>query len=297
VRAATALLALVPAVAGAQSLEPRLYVPLPVGMNVVVASYAYSSGEVVVDAALPISDFTTTMHSGVAAFARTFGLVGRSAQVQVVLPFVSGMARAVIAGQDTSRELQGPADPQLRVAVNLLGGPARRRRELAGVRFGTIVGVSLTVTAPLGTYNTARRLNVGANRWSLKPELGVVQPIGRRWALEGYGGVWLFSDNSAYADTSTLTQEPLWAFQGHLIRILGRRGWVALDGTWVSGGATSVDGVVQNTFQRNTRLGATAAWSLGRGHVIKGSFARGVYTRYGGDFSVFSVGYQYNWGG
>ena len=296
-RAATALLALVPAVAGAQSLEPRLYVPLPVGMNVVVASYAYSSGEVVVDAALPISDFTTTMHSGVAAFARTFGLVGRSAQVQVVLPFVSGMARAVIAGQDTSRELQGPADPQLRVAVNLLGGPARRRRELAGVRFGTIVGVSLTVTAPLGTYNTARRLNVGANRWSLKPELGVVQPIGRRWALEGYGGVWLFSDNSAYADTSTLTQEPLWAFQGHLIRILGRRGWVALDGTWVSGGATSVDGVVQNTFQRNTRLGTTAAWSVSGGHVIKGSFARGVYTRYGGDFSVFSVGYQYNWGG
>ena len=26
------------------------------------------------------------------------------------------------------------------------------------------------------------------------------------------------------------------------------------------------------------------------------AYSRGVYTRYGGDFSVFSVGYQYGWG-
>jgi hypothetical protein len=296
-RGAALLLALVPAVAGAQNLEPRLYVPLPVAQNVIVASYQYSDGDVVIDATLPISDFTATLHAGVAAFARTFGAFGRSAQVQVVVPFVTGTTQGAVSGQDTSRALRGPADPQLRLAINLLGGPARRRQELAGVRFGTIVGVSMTVTAPFGEYDAARAVNIGANRWALKPEVGVVQPLARGWALEGYAGVSLFTGNGDFLDTATVTQEPLWAFQLHLIRIIGRRGFVALDGTVVSGGQTSVDGVVQNTFQRNGRIGLTAAWPLGRGHVLKAAVAKGVFTRVGGDFSIVSFGYQYAWGG
>jgi len=281
----------------AQSLEPRLYLPLPTGLNVAVGSYMYSHGNLVFDAALPITDARATMHTGVVAFVRTLGLFGRSAQLHLVAPFVSGTARATVAGQDTSRELRGPADPMVRLAVNLLGGPARRRSELAGVRFRTIVGASVSVTPPLGDYDTDRRINVGTNRWALKPELGLVQPLGKGWAFEVYGGVWLVGANTAYVDTSTVTQDPVWTAQGHLIRLLGRRGWVALDATLVRGGTTSVDGVVQNTFQRTTRLGATAAWSLGRGHALKASFATGVYTRLGGDFDVYSLGYQYGWGG
>jgi hypothetical protein len=294
---AAVVVSLAPTLVRAQSLEPRLYLPLPTGLSVVIVSYTHSQGDVVVDAALPITDFRATINSGAVGFAHAFGLSGRSAQVQVVAPFVSGTARAVVAGQDTSRELRGPADPQLRLALNLLGGPARLRSELAGVRFGTIVGGSLAVTVPLGRYDTDRRLNIGANRWALKPEVGVVQPLGRSWALEGYGGVWLFGRNTAYLDTATVTQDALWTVQGHLIRMLGRRGWVALDATLVRGGATSVDDVPQNTFQRNSRCGATAAWSLGHGHTLKASFSSGVYTRFGGDFTVFSLGYQYGWGG
>jgi hypothetical protein len=296
-RRATLLLAIAPSLAGAQTLEPRLYLPLPTGRNAIVTSYTYSSGSVVVDGTLPITDFRATAHNLTLAYVRTLGLFGRAAQIQAVAPFVFGTARAVVAGQDTSRDLRGPADPQLRLAVNLKGGPARRRSEMAGVRFGTIVGASLSLALPLGHYDRDRYLNVGANRWALKPELGVVQPLGRSWALEGYAGVWLFGRNTAYVDTSTVTQQPLWSFQGHLIRLLGRRGWLALDGTLVRGGSTAVDDVVQNTFQRNLRLGATAGWSPGPGHALKAAFSRGVYTRFGGDFDLFSVGYQYAWGG
>jgi len=297
VRAAAALLALLPALARAQSLEPRLYLPVPTGMSFAIVSLATSRGDVVVDAALPVTNFRATINSGTLAFAHAFGLVGRSAQVQLVAPFVSGIARAVIAGQDTSRDLRGPADPQLRMAVNLVGGPARRRAQLAGVRLGTIVGASLAIVAPLGRYETDRRLNIGANRWAVKPELGVVQPLGRTWAIEGYGGVVLFGHNTQYLDTLTVTQDPLWTLQSHLIRLLGRRGFVALDGTLFTGGTTSIGGVAQNNFERNGRLGATSVWSPGRGHALKASFSRGFYTRFGGDFKVFSVGYQYGWGG
>lgn len=293
---ATLFLALAPTLAWAQNLEPRLYLPLPTGLNVVVASYAHISGSVIFDATMPVTDVRASGHSATLAYARAFGLAGRSAQVQVVAPFLFGSATGLLAGQDTSRDLRGPADPQLRLAVNLLGGPARRRAELAGVRFGTILGASLTVSAPLGHYDQDRYLNVGSNRWALKPELGVVQPLGRSWALEGYAAISFFTHNADYVGT-TLTQEPLLAIQGHLIRILGRKAWLALDGTLVRGGNTAVDGVVKNTFQKNARLGATAGWTPARGHALKASVAKGVYTRFGGDFTIFSIGYQRAWGG
>jgi len=293
---ASLLLALAPTLAWAQNLEPRLYLPLPTGLNAIVGSYAHISGSVIFDASVPVTDVRASGHSVTLAYARAFGLASRSAQVQLVAPFLFGSATGLLAGQDTSRDLRGPADPQLRLAVNLLGGPARRRAEFAGVRFGTIVGASLTLNLPLGHYDPDRYLNVGSNRWALKPELGVVQPLGRSWALEGYAAVAFFSHNAEYVGT-TLTQKPLLAIQGHLIRVLGRKGWLALDGTLVRGGATAVNDVVKNTLQKNARLGATAGWAPARGHALKASVAKGVYTRFGGDFTIFAIGYQRAWGG
>jgi hypothetical protein len=295
-RAAAFLLASLPALAGAQSLEPRLYLPQPTGRHIVVPSYAYSSGDVVVDGTLPITGAHATMHTATLAYVRTFGLLGRSAQVQAVMPVVSGTVRDSIAGRDSVRELRGLADPQLRFAVNLAGGPARRRAELAGVRFGTIVGASVSLVVPLGQYDHDRYINVGSNRWQIKPELGIVQPLGSGWALEGYAGVWLSGRNTDFLDTATVSQKPLWSAQAHLVRVFGLRGWIALDGTLVYGGATSLNDTVENTFQRNVRLGATGGWNLGGGHALRAAFSTGVYTRLGGDFVVLSGGYSYIWG-
>jgi len=290
------LLALVPSLAGAQSLEPRLYLPLPTGLNVIVAAYTHTRGEVVVEGPLPITDFTATANNVTMAYVRTFGLMGRSAQVQAVMPLVTTTASAKVAGVDTSRSMAGLADPQLRLAVNLLGGPARSRAEMAAVRLGTIIGASVSVVPPLGEYFTDRYLNIGAHRWSFKPELGIVQPIAGKWALEGYAGVWLFGDNTEYLGTKTVSQEPAWTFQGHIIRVFGRRGYLALDGTLVRGGSTRVDGVVMHELQKTVRFGGTGVYSFGRGHALKGVFSTGVLTRFGGDFDLFSVGYQYSWG-
>lgn len=289
------LVALAPSLAFSQSLEPRLYLPLPTGRHVANVSYSHTNGTIVFDGMSALKDAHATLDAATLAYVRTFGLFGRSAQVQAIAPFATGEARATVAGSDTTRNLDGPMDPMVRLAVNLAGGPARRREELAGVKFGTIIGASLSVSMPFGAYDEDRRINLGANRWSAKPELGVVQPLGN-WALEGYAGVWLFGDNTEYLQTSTVSQDPLWTFQGHAIRIFGHKGWLALDGTLVRGGTTSVDGVVQNTFSENVRLGATAAWFINMKHALKAAFATGVTTRYGGDFDTISIGYQYGWG-
>jgi hypothetical protein len=289
-------LVVAPSLAAAQSLEPRLYLPQPTGQNIVAVSYGKATGSIVVDAMLPVEDLRASTHAFTAAYVRTLGLFGRSAQIQVVAPVLTGEATGVIAGRDSTRELDGPVDPTVRLAVNLKGGPARRRAELASVKFGTIIGASLSLSMPFGDYDDDRYLNIGANRWSLKPEIGVVQPLSPRWAAEAYVGVWLYGDNTGHV-AGTVSQDPLWTYQAHLIRIFNRSAWVALDATFFNGGATSVNGVVQDTLEQNVRLGATVAWFLGSGHALKAAFASGVYTRYGGDFDIITVGYQYAWGG
>jgi hypothetical protein len=162
---------------------------------------------VVIDGTTAVTDVHATMHSVGLAFVRAFGLAGRSAQVQAVAPLTSGNARGLVAGQEASRDLRGLADPQLRVAVNLMGGPARRRAQLAGVRFGTIVGGV--------TFAAARPLRVGPpSQRRCEP---LVREAGNRrrtthlgpWIVEAYAGVWVFGHNTAYLDTSTVTQKPL----------------------------------------------------------------------------------------
>lgn len=283
--------------AHAQNLEPRLYFPAPTGLNVLIATYSRASGEVIVDASLPITDFRSTTNSAILAYARSFSLAGRTAQFQAIAPFVVVDARAVVAGQDTSRNITGPADPMLRLAVNLKGAPARNRREFASARFGTLLGASFSVGLPLGQYDIDRFLNIGANRWSFRPEVAVVQPVARAWAIEGYAGVSLFTNNPEFLETSTVTQAPLFAFQGHVVRLLGRRGWLALNATWYSGGETKIDGVEQGNFTTNLRLGATGVYTFPGGHGVRAAVSSGFYTRFGGDFDVVSLGYSYAWGG
>src|SRR5205814_4957094 len=57
--------------------------------------------------------------------------------------------------------------------VGLRSGPALSVSRFASYKPTTTVGVSLIITAPTGTYDL-RVLNLGADRWSFKPEIGLV---------------------------------------------------------------------------------------------------------------------------
>src|SRR5437762_5783646 len=80
--------------ARAQDLEPRAYVDTPVGMNFLIASYAYSEGGVSTDASLPIQDAELTQNSFVLAYARSLNVFGKSGKIDLILPFsqLSGSA-------------------------------------------------------------------------------------------------------------------------------------------------------------------------------------------------------------
>jgi hypothetical protein len=279
----------------AQELEPRAYRTLPTGWNFAVLAYAFSTGNVVVDPTAPIEDLVLDANTANIGYLRSFGIAGRSASVTVNVPYVFLSGTARVGDEPVSGSRTGFADARFRLAVNLLGGPALAPAEFAKYRQRRNLGVSLTVAAPTGEYKSSQLVNLGADRWSLKPEVGY-SSIKGRWILDAAAGVWFFTTNDDYFGGTTLRQNPITSVQAHVSYNFSRRVWLALDGNWYGGGRTSVDGTDQATLQSNSRVGLTLSVAVARGQSLKLSAHAGAYTRIGADFELVSIAYQVSWG-
>jgi hypothetical protein len=289
---ALALAAGVPA--SAQDLEPRAYAPNPTGANFLLLGYGHSSGDIVFDAALPIRDVRAGLNAMSLVYGRTFGLFGRSAGATVVLPYTWGSLEGNVSEEQRRITRSGLADARLRLSASLIGGPALTPAEFATRRPRTTLGVSVVVAAPTGQYDPAKLINIGSNRWSFKPELGVASPHGRWW-LELYGGVWLFTTNPDFFGGSSREQQPIGTLQGHVSYTFRPRLWLAGDATFYTGGRTTVDGGAPSEPQSNSRLGLTLALPMSRRHSLKVAWATGFTTRVGGDFDTLAIGWQMLW--
>jgi hypothetical protein len=284
------------ATASAQELEPRAYSNVPVGLNFAVASYAYSEGDVATDASAPIEDAEIELHSAFLAYARAFGLLGRSGKIDVVVPYAWLSGSALVAGMPRSRRVDGFADPRLRVSYSFFGAPALTLEEFADYEQDLVVGASLQVIAPLGHYDSDKLVNLGTNRWTFKPELGISKAWWGRLTTEFAGSVALYTDNDDFFGGKRREQDPLYSLQAHLIYSLHPGIWVSLDGTWYAGGETTVDGQTLDDHQENTRLGATFSFPVSRYVSLKVYAATGVETRTGGEFDVVGAALQVRWG-
>ena len=280
--------------ATSQELEPRAYSPSPVGANFLLLAYARSSGGVVFDPSLPFSDVEAAVNAGSLVYGRTFGLGGRLASLAVAVPYVWGSVSGNVGEQRQEVHRSGVADARLRLGVNLIGAPALSPREFAARAPATILGASLAVFTPVGQYDPSKLINIGANRWATKLELGLAHPVGR-WNLELYAGAWLFTDNDDFFGGSRRTQQPIGTFQTHVSYTFRPRLWLAFDATFYAGGRTKVDGEPKADLQRNTRLGLTLSVPIGRRHSLKLAAATGLTTRIGGDFDSLAVAWQYVW--
>jgi hypothetical protein len=280
----------------AQELEPRAYTAAPTGVNFLVVAGGRSTGGVVVDPSLPVDDVEATVDSLGLGLGRTMNLFGRTALLLAVVPYAWGDVSGNVGEEARQITRSGLADPRLKLSVNLLGGRAQAPREFAARRRQpTIVGVSLAVAPPLGQYTGRKLINLGANRWAFKPEIGVSRALGR-WTIEGYSGVVLFTTNREfYTGTSVRAQQPVVALQAHVSYTLRPQLWAAFDATWYSGGTTTVDGTRKGDLQRNTRVGATLSLPVARQQSIKFSGSTGATTRIGADFRTFGAAWQLTW--
>ncbi len=282
--------------ATAQDLEPRAFSPVPVGLNFAALGYAYSYGNVVLDPALPITDGEADVHSMLAAYVRTIDFFGMSGKIDAAVPYVAyGKWKGLVEGVPDSTTRRGFGDPIVRLSANFIGAPALKLPEFMQRRQGTVVGASFQVRMPLGQYDPTKLINLGTNRWTFKPRIGVSQPIGR-WILEGHGTAWFFTDNPDNFG-NRISQDPLWALDAHVARLFGSGIWASFDLGYIVGGRTSSDGVPSTARQESVRGGATLAIPLAKRHSIKLGYFFGLYTELGSDFDNLLAVYQYRWGG
>jgi hypothetical protein len=283
-----------PRAAGAQELEPGAYQNAPVGLNVLYAGYGYSQGNVLFDAALPIEGADATVHTVAFAYLRTSSLFGRAAKFDVQAPVSWARFEGVASGQLQTRSPRGLSDPRIRLSVNVIGSPALELPGFVRYRQRTILGASLLMAVPLGQYDRTRFINLGANRWSFRPELALSHARGR-WILEAAAGMWLFTDNDDYPGGSTLSQQPVYFVKGNAIFTFRRGLWASISYGHAEGGQTELNGAMRNDLQKNDRIGATLSLPAARSSAVKIVFTTGLATRLGADFNTIGIGYQYSW--
>jgi len=280
----------------AQELVPAAYTPAPYGINFLSVAAVYNSGDLAFDAAGPIEDASAKILASTLGYARTLNVAGRSANLGVIVPYVLGDLEGIYLGEQAYAERSGLGDLGFRCAVNLLGAPAMSPKEFSTFRPRTLIGASLVVRAPTGQYDSSKLINIGANRWGFKPEVGIVHVMGR-CALDAYLGGWFFTDNSDFFGGLTRKQDPMISTQFHVRYLIKPGLWAAIDGNFWRGGQTTVNGVVNDDKQHNSRVGATVSIRLGRSQSLRVAASRGAITRIGGDFSSIGVSYGYSWVG
>jgi hypothetical protein len=278
----------------AQALEPRAYSPSPTGTNFFLVSYGRSTGGVLFDPSLPVTDVDARLNIGALAYGRTFGVFDHAASATLAVPYVVGEISGNVGETQRSISQSGMADTKLRLAMNIIGGPALTPAEFAQHTPQTTLGASLSIEAPAGQYDPNKLINIGTNRWAFKPELGVSQPIGR-WFVEGYAGVWLFAENSQWLGNNHRQQDPIESLQGHVSYTFRPRLWLAGDATYYSGGRTTVNGTRNANQQANSRIGLTMSIPAGKRQSVKFSWSDGATTRAGGDFKTLGIAWQYAW--
>ena len=290
-----AIMGLVNPLVSEADIEPRSYSNIPVGINFLLAGYSYQSGNIAFAPTIPINNAKLEISSTFLAYVRSLDVWGKSGKVDVIIPEVWLSGEAEVLGKQKSREISGFADPAVRFYVNLFGAPALSPKEFAAYKQDTIVGVSVAVTAPGGQYDPQKLVNIGTNRWSIKPELGISKAWGALIA-EAAAGVYVFTDNNQPYLGNTLAQTPMYSFQGHLIYNFTQGIWGALDANYYTGARIVTDGVAADNLQQNWRVGATLAIPINKQHSIKFNGSTGVYSRTGSSYDIIGVAWQYRWG-
>ena len=281
--------------ANAQDLEPRAYTNIPRGLNFVLAGYNYSQGGMVFDPAIPLQNADIHIHGTVFAWARSIKVGPMSGKVDIILPYGWLSGSAEYNGETVTREISGLADPRIRMSVNFIGAPSLPLSGFKDYKQNFVMGGSLQLFLPLGQYDPLRLVNLGTNRFTIKPELGISKTL-RNFQVELTGGVAFYTTNYDFYGGKTRAQAPIGSVQGHINYNFKNGIWAALDGTYYWGGHSTVDGVEGNDLQKNTRLGFTVAVPLGIHHSVKINLSTGVSTRTGSDYDVAGLIWQYRWG-
>ncbi len=240
--------------ARSQELEPRRWSHLPIGANFGGGGYAYTSADVTFDPVLRLDDVQLDMHSFPLKYLRSFELLGRSARIELWQAYQNAHWSGAIDGVSASTTRNGWSDMSLRLAVNLIGAPPLKGEEFSQYRAATdvetILGLGLVVQIPTGHYIDDRLLNLGSNRYTFRPQLGMMHKRGK-WSTEATLMAWAYTDNDEFFGGNRLEQAPFYTLDGHVDYTLRPGLWAGAGLGYGLGAASTINGVAKNDNREN----------------------------------------------
>lgn len=280
--------------ANAQDLEPRKYINFPVGQNFLRVAGGYSSGEVELTPGLVLTDADLSLAGTSVAYLRTMDIGDKASSIDMYMGYFCASGSAVLNGAREDRRVCGNGDAKLRFTWNFIGAPALPMSEFVKRSKEIVVGASVQVQVPVGQYDADHLLNIGGNRWVVRPEIGISLPYGN-WSVELSAGARFFEDNDEYIGDSTLEQDTVYNLQAHVVYDLSPRQWVSVNANYFFGGETFVEGAPAQIRQENSRVGLTWNVLLNSTNVLQFTANTGVITRVGNDSNTLSVAWIYRW--
>jgi hypothetical protein len=249
-----------------------------------------------IDSSLVITGAKLGLNQGTIGYTRYFGAFHRLMWAEASVP-VGGLTGS-ISGTSIQGSKTGAGDSSYQVAMLMKGGPALSATQFENFKPTTILGASLTITAPTGQYNPVKILNLGSKRWFFKPELALSHPFGpeQKWQLEAYINSYFYTNNTSYHGTEILRQQLLPGVEGHISYSFNDNIWASLDARYSFRGTTFVNDVDQDNGQHNFILGSEINVSINNRNSLLFEFADALVHHNGPAIVGFSVKYDYTWG-
>lgn len=232
--------------------DVRDYIPLPPGTMLMALYYNYISATDLYQQGDKIS--------GDANFEANIGIIRPvyytkigpfTIDPQAIIPFGSQSLDGEAVG-GVEIQSSGLADPILAATLWFLNDPESK----------TWMGFTPFITLPIGEYDNNKAINLGANRYAFKTELGFVKGFGN-FFLDLNANVEFYTDNDDYTPASlTLEQDPLYFLEGHLSYDFNPSFFLSADYFYRYGGETNADGIDQENEKNDHSAGCTLGFML-----------------------------------
>ena len=270
--------------ASAQEIEARAYSNAPIGINFVTGGIAQAKS----------GSYTLTTEA--VNLTRIIDVFGQSGRISLLVPYAQLSGTDSLGPQNVNASAEGLSDPVVKISANLYGAPALSLEEFNNYKQDLIIGTSIAASIPWGKYNSEQMLNVGANRSLIQPAIGASQAVGP-WRLELAGMATIYTSNTSFLGSNTLSQNPIYSSEAHAIYYFQNTAYISADATYFMGGQKYVNGTAISGSQENWRFGSTFSYPVNKHNSIRLTGSKGVYSNTNTDYTALGISWQYRWGG
>lgn len=259
----------------AQDLEIRRWNHLPADQNFLSLNYGHTDGEIAVDPGFRIENATVQMDAWLLGYIRTFDLLDRAGRLEIRQGWQSGIWSGLLNGNQTSVSRDGLNDTVVRFSVDLIGAPPLKgdefRKYRAAANTETIIGAALGIQLPTGQYFGDKLINLGTNRLTFRPQLGMHQQY-YNWSFELTGAASIFTENTSFFNGDRLQQDPIYSVDGSVEYSFTSGIWASADVGIGVGGLSTVNGVEKDDRRGNIGWSVSVGFPITQGLGVKSTY-------------------------